>query len=69
MAGRMGAEADCLAGWIESERATSIGLGLLEAVRVRDRIAAVLWLGAGLAFLAADNLRRGRFPLPTKSRS
>jgi cell division protein FtsW (lipid II flippase) len=45
------------------------GLALLEAVRVRDWIAAVLWLGAGLAFLAADNLRRGRFPLPPKSRS
>jgi cell division protein FtsW (lipid II flippase) len=36
------------------------GLALLEALRVRDWIAAALWLGAGLAFLVADNLRRAR---------
>ena len=35
------------------------GLALLEALRVRDWLAAALWLGAALTFLAADNLHRG----------
>lgn len=35
------------------------GLALLEALRVRDWVAAALWLGAALTFVAADNLHRG----------
>lgn len=33
-------------------------LALLDALRLRDWTGAALWLGAGLAFVAADNLRR-----------